>query len=284
MQVYSTGTLSDSLTALGSGVGERTVCVIMRNPSGGGSRSVELAVNDVTIAHALLGENSTCVVDGLELDPDDAIKALASEASEVVFVSMSSKAKGFSVKVTDANGGLVTKTEAPVQSMTEMALAITGGRNPNYTVMDTTGGAGLFSIEGTLGTSTFLQGEAAQNNTKTDKCIFELCLPPEYTAGADLTLTVNVQRVVASGTTLTTTLDAEVWEMSDAGAASSNLCETTVITFTDTSGADKNFTIDGAALQPGDRLIIQLTGVATEGGDAGTVLVRVNSVRVNEAA
>jgi len=158
---------------------------------------------------------------------------------------------------------------------------IAQGLNSDYTVLTATSAAGKFQLAGAVGTATNLLGEGAQNNTKTDIVLYEFVLPPDYIAAANVTLTANVQRVVAGGTTLTTTIDCETWKIADDGTAGSDICATAVTSFTNTTAGDKAFTITGTTLSPGDRLLFRLTGVATEADNAGTVKVQINSVRVS---
>lgn len=212
---------------------------------------------------------------GICLSGSDAIYGYTTTAAKVDYRVQPS---GFGMEVYTATGSQLT-SQTP-QAMGTRRLALVSGRNPDFTVLDGTGGAGLFSLEGTVGTDGYLLGEASQNTTKTDKVIFEVVLPPEYTAAANLSLLVNIQRVVAAGTSLTTTIDAEVWRIADDGTAGSDLCATSAITYTNTAAADKTFTITGTTLSPGDRIVVQLTAVATEGGDAGTVKAQINSVRL----
>jgi len=136
-------------------------------------------------------------------------------------------------------------------------------------------------LAGTIGTELYAITEAIQNSVKYGSINFEVVLPPWYVKGTNLTCTVNVERVVAAGTTLTTTVDLEAHLMADAGDYGADICATTVITFTDTAGADKTFTITGTTLSPGDRLVLRVTGSATEAGNTGTVAVRINSLHLS---
>lgn len=159
-------------------------------------------------------------------------------------------------------------------------LDLTGSRKGDLTVVTATAADTVWAALGTVGTSNYLESTTAQNATKTAVGIFEVILPASYRATRNLSLKVNCHRVVASGTTLTSTIDAEVWKMADDGTAGSDICATTVVTFTDTTATDNAFTITGTSLVPGDRLLIRITGSVTEGGNAGTIKVRLNSVRL----
>ena len=181
--------------------------------------------------------------------------------------------------------GTLNLTSQPVPAAglggNSIRIPLFTGRNSSYTSLDATGSASLWKFAGTVGTATNLQTAGAQNNTKTGVGLWEFVVPNFYKAAANLTLTANVQRVVASGTSLTTKIDAEVFLMGDDGTAGSDICATAEITFTDTSAADKTFTITGTSLTAGARLLIRMTGTATEGGNAGTVVTQLNSLRIS---
>lgn len=284
---YSTanGQLAASTAAILSTaplVNQRCVDMSFRNTHTG-SEAVVLTVlqTDGTargIVSVTLLTGEQMYVTGLVLGPEDTVKGHATDAAKVDYRITPSQADKFSVTVLSATGAL--KTVATPTAMGTLRIPLTSARQPDWTATGTTAVAGANSLEGTVGTSLSLNGEAAQNNTKTGATLFEVELPPSYVAGNNLSLIINVQRVVSSGTTLTTTIDAEVWLMADAGTNGSDICATTVITFTDTTGADKTFTITGTTLTPGARLLIRATGVATEGDNAGTVYTRINSLRL----
>lgn len=159
-------------------------------------------------------------------------------------------------------------------------LALMHGRNVDGTVLDATGGAGKHKIQSTPGTSESLQGEAAQNNTKTDNSQFEVALPASYVPGANLTVTINAQRNVSAGTTLTTTVVPLVYRLANDGTSGANLVTTAAAAVTGTA-TDFAFTATGTTLNPGDRVVVKLTSVATEGGNTGTVQNQINSVRLS---
>lgn len=158
-------------------------------------------------------------------------------------------------------------------------LDLMKGRTNTGLVLDATGGSGLFKITATPGTSLYLEGEAAQDNTKTDYVLFEAVLPQTYQPGTDVTLTANAAHVEASGATLTNTLDCEAWLMADDGTGATDLCITAVQAVG--TGGDLSFIIDGATLSPGAKLLIRLTSVATEGANAGTTKNLIKSVRLS---
>lgn len=140
--------------------------------------------------------------------------------------------------------------------------------------------AGAFGLTyGTHGTnSPLIVGEAASGNVKTNKMRRQFTLPPEYVAGQTVTLRVRAIEAVGAAT-VSTTIDAEVFEADLAGGISADLCTTAAIDVTDTIG-NKDFTITPTGLAAGDVLDIELTGVTTDtGGTVGTVLT-ISDVRL----
>lgn len=153
-------------------------------------------------------------------------------------------------------------------------------RNNDGTVMDATGGAGKFSISLVIGTSQTLLGEAAQNNTKTDNATTEIIIGGSYIAAQNLTLTLNAKHVEAGGTTLTNTVNAHLYRYADDGSQGADLISHAALAITG-SNADYAFTVTGATLNPGDRVLLQIVSIATEGGNTGTTKNQINSIRLS---
>ena len=160
-------------------------------------------------------------------------------------------------------------------------LILSEGKNANGSVLVASGaGAGNFLIASTAGTSLALTGEAAQNTTKTDIVLFETKVPANFGGASTLTVTVNALYVLASGTTLTSTILAAVYPIANDGTQSANLVTTTAQALT-AAAADYAFTFTSTSLTGGQRLLVKLTSVATEGGNTGTITNSVGSVRIS---
>lgn len=164
--------------------------------------------------------------------------------------------------------------------LTDIPLPLLNFKTAAGATLSASAGAGYFGITCTPGTVAQLISEAAQNNTKTPIGVIEFTLPDYYRPGQDITLIANVSRTVSAGTTLSGTIDFNVYEQADAGTGTTDLCATSAQNHA-TAAADYSFTITGAGLAPGDKLLIKMTATAIEGGNTGTVVVNVNSVRVN---
>lgn len=180
-----------------------------------------------------------------------------------------------------AQSGAVTRADLIEEALVRYQQPLMACRNADGTVMDATGGAGLFAITpGGWGTGTLiLAGEDAQNNTKTDTLMFEAVLPAEYVAGGDLKLNVNAQYDVSAGTTITATVDVQVYKLGDDGTVGSDLCATAAIALT-TSFGDKAFTITATGLVAGDRLMALVQTAVTEAGNTGTATAQIGSIEL----
>lgn len=133
--------------------------------------------------------------------------------------------------------------------------------------------AGAFGLTfGTFATnSPKIVGEAASGNTKTNKMRRQFTLPPEYVSGESVTLRIKCKEDVGAAT-VSTSIDAVVYEADKAAGLSADLCATAAQDVT-TTAANKDFDITPTALVAGDVLDIEITGVTTDtGGTVGTVL------------
>ena len=106
--------------------------------------------------------------------------------------------------------------------------------------------AGAMGVQRTAGTSLVLVGEATSGNAKTDKAMWEMCVPASYVPGQALPVTVNANytgagTVTAASTTLTL---AAYTETNGVEAAIAGVTAAQQFTATAT---DYMFSIPGAA-------------------------------------
>lgn len=140
--------------------------------------------------------------------------------------------------------------------------------------------AGLFGYSITPATQFALVTEAANNNAKSDSGLLEYIVPAGYVAGSNLTVTMNASVNIGSGTLSVKTLGLAAYRCSTAGVEGVNICSTSVQTLTSNAATDYTFTITGATLFPGDRLVLQPTLAITE-TSSHAVTANLNSVRVS---
>jgi hypothetical protein len=138
-------------------------------------------------------------------------------------------------------------------------------------VLNTTGAAGDPQIVmGGWGSGTgILRGQDAHGTTKTETVCFDFAVPECYVAAETVSLTVTARYSDSgTGTMSAKTIDAEVYEIAEAGTASSDLCTTAAQTLT-TSMAQYTFAITSSAIAAGDILRVLLRIVLTESGGSG---------------
>ena len=175
----------------------------------------------------------------------------------------------------------------PRSTLTQEALErypislMSGVRNADGTVLDATGASTKFKIvPGGYGSGTLtLQGRNANNSTQTDTLCFEFAIPPEYDDSADVKLVVHCRVNDSAGTVGTKTVDAEVYELTDAGAVGSDICATTIQTISN-SFADYTFTITDAGLVGGDRIIVFVRAVIQETASGGDIFSLIGSMEI----
>lgn len=158
-------------------------------------------------------------------------------------------------------------------------MLLTHFKNADGTTIAASAGAGVFGISITAGTSEKLLSEAANSNTKTDYAGTELVLPASYVAGSNITVTVNCNYALGSGTVGTHTLAADAYTISSAGVESSTLVATTAQTVPATAGT-VTFTITGTTLVPGSRIWLRFTNVIQDTG-ASNITAQINSVSLS---
>jgi hypothetical protein len=158
--------------------------------------------------------------------------------------------------------GVLSRADLAVETLRLFHISLLSVRNLDGSAVAASAAAGKFGVNtpATFGAGTtapLLVSEVANNNTKTDVCIFEFTLPPEYVAGSAVTVNVRNQVIIGGGTlggTKTMTLDA--YKVSVSGVASANLGPSAyTLTSSDATAA---FVVTPTGFVPGDRLFFQL--------------------------
>lgn len=144
----------------------------------------------------------------------------------------------------------------------------------------TAGTATDFGVDINANNAPDLAGTAAQNNTKTNDVLYEVVLPDDYTAGANVTVSISSGYSASGGTTITATVDMTAHLATDVGTAGADICATAAQAITLTI-AEKSFTVTGTTLTPGARLIFKITTSVQEAGNTGTATGHVYGVRLS---
>ncbi|MBU1067246.1 hypothetical protein KKE60_05635 [Patescibacteria group bacterium] len=136
-------------------------------------------------------------------------------------------------------------------------------------------------ITGTPGTDApTLQGVDFGGAATDEKCAFEFVLPPEYRAGSAITLRckAGMLTTVADENTTAVSLDAEVWVDAGTGLVGSDICATAAQACNSLTMANLDFTITPTGLEPGNRLIINLTLAGDDAGNLGVMIPEIQNV------
>lgn len=165
----------------------------------------------------------------------------------------------------------IPRTNFLQEDLAAYRVLLSAFRYADGSIPDTTGAAGNPKIiMGGYGSGTGkFEGEDAHGATKTETLCFDAILPPEYVAGETVTLTVTCRYSDSgTGSMSTKTIDAEAYEIAEAGTAGSDICATAAQNIT-TSMAQYSFTITPTNLTAGDTLRVFLRIVLTESGGSG---------------
>jgi len=178
--------------------------------------------------------------------------------------------------------GAIARGDITEESLMRYQLPLQEWRNVDGTVLDATGAATAFKITNggfAAGTLT-LTGVAADGSTVTSTMCKEFVMPPEYLADQDVKVVVNCKYAATGDPDHTThTVDVVVYEVADDGTAGALLASAaTAIT---SSAADYTFVVPDAGLTAGDRLMIYVRTVMTEGaGTVGTMTATITAIEV----
>jgi hypothetical protein len=235
----------------------------------------------VTIVPAAMGQGSTLTIP----DPGDAAASFVMSKGTNTITSADTHTGTLDISgatvtyraVANADvsaSAAIVRTKMALENATVYRQPLQQMRNIDGTVMDATGGAGLFSIaNGGFGVGTLvLDSEEVQNNTKNDYLCFEFAIPPEYVADDDVVVAVDIIADDSGAANLSTaTLEIEAYELADNGTVGANLAAGGA---QDLTGSDAYQTITSAitdtGLVAGDKLMVMMHLQLIE--DANTAL------------
>jgi len=126
--------------------------------------------------------------------------------------------------------------------------------------------------------SLLLRGREVTGDTLPNEQAWVAALPSGYEAGGTVKLAVHA-RYAGGGTAGTVTIDAEVYELTDAGAAGGDLCATAAQSVSG-SWADVEFTVTPTGLTAGDRLMILLRASVQETGGSDPVYIEIGTAEL----
>lgn len=153
---------------------------------------------------------------------------------------------------------LLQRSEAVTETSQKNRIELLSGRNADGSVLAAAAASGTFGIvSGGWGTGgTKLQGEAANNNTKTSTVKYVTKLPQNYVAGSNFTIRVYQRVSVIANTT--GNIDANCYKSDGNGGVGSDQVTTSIITNNTTSWVNHSFSVTGTSFSPGDELDIYI--------------------------
>ena len=174
-----------------------------------------------------------------------------------------------------ADAALV-RSKLAEDSLARYQIPLMSWRNDDGTILDATGGVGKWKIvHAGWGTGT-LELKGSQDSQQSAPLTYtmqrEVVLPPEYVDGADIELNIQAKYSCedpASCPPILNTIDAEVYELTDAGTVGADLNGDAVEDLTDSFADTAGFTIDGSGLVAGDRLMVMIRAAITAGFHVG---------------
>lgn len=155
--------------------------------------------------------------------------------------------------------GATPRARLTEDSLAEYPISLASDcHNVDGSVLDTTGGAGKFKIvAGTWGDGA-LSLKSVTDLSTSSYLSFEFSLPPEYIDGQSINITVYITGFVHGvGGWGSGYVDLEIYELTDAGAVGSDLCDTAQQTVTLAAGT-KTFEVITAGLVAGDKIRVLL--------------------------
>lgn len=197
-------------------------------------------------------------------------------------INTAAQAGARTITIPDQGGNssvlLTGGTLSATTGIAPLKVPLLSARNSDGSVLAAAAAAGKFGVSLTAGTSMALLSEAANSNTKTDVAIFEIVLPANYIAATNITLLVNGNYTLGGGTVGTHTLTMSAYLCADAGTQGATIIATSAQTVAATAG-DMTFTITGATLTPGARLLLSGSLVIQDTGGSN-ITAQINSIRL----
>lgn len=200
---------------------------------------------------------------------NDTVKALAAQGqASTLTIDDVGGATGYIYTMTAAQAaaGVLSRADMVTETNVVINKGILHLKNLDGSTLGTSASAGKFGLSttATFGSPAQLSlvTEAANNNTKTDACEFEVLLPPDYVAGSAINVVIGQAITIGGGTLSTKSLTVDAFLVADDGTVGSNLGPAAQ-NMTTTQG-NLTFAITPTNLVAGNKLLIQLQTILTE--------------------
>lgn len=156
-------------------------------------------------------------------------------------------------------------------------VPLLNAKNSDGSVLAAAASGGKFGFAVTLGTSSNLVSQIANNSTITDTALWELQLPSSFLNGSSPSIIVNCNHVLGSGVLGAHTLALHAYPIADDGTQLADIV-TTSGQNTPAAAADLTFATSTAALIANGRVIVTAVANIVETGTSA-VSFKVNSLR-----
>lgn len=155
--------------------------------------------------------------------------------------------------------GLGFVTQMSVSAVSN--LSVISARNLDGSVIAAAASSGKFGITITPGTAMYLVSEIANNGTKTDTFVLDATVPSGHVTGQNITLDVNANIVIGSGTLSARSLVVTAYPEDGAGGLAANaVASGGTISVSNTAGIS-SVVITGGTIAGGSRILLE--GVLT---------------------
>lgn len=134
-------------------------------------------------------------------------------------------------------------------------------------------------ISGTLGTSapTIETGDLKAAGATTRYARVQIAMPKEYDSAADVVLRIHAKMQTTVADT-SATVDVEAYKYDEDGGVGSDLISTSATSINSETGADYDFTVNAATLEPGSILDVRVALAINDGATGTAVIGRIGAV------
>lgn len=173
----------------------------------------------------------------------------------------------------------VPQHAAPAASLVSVFAACNDDGSPVATGGLVSANASQFTLNSIPGTATTLDGHSVKNAIQVDTATWSFQLPGDYTAGTDLTATVNAN-YTGAGAAGACTVALAAYRVGVSGGHSGTMVATAPQAIA-AAAAGVVFTIVGATLSPGDGVLLRAVMTIAETANVNTLTGHINSVQIS---